>query len=87
MRRDFAVFFPKIAKSAMPSGSALYIRNERSRVYLKTGNMPNSKGFFNGQAIFSQEYLLYFKGKWCSTAEKDLLFGRIDDFQIDPNKK
>ena len=42
---------------------------------------------FDGQAIFSQEYLLYFKEKWCNTAEKDPLFGLVDGFQIDPNKK
>ena len=36
------------------------------------------------QAIFSQEYLLYFKEKWRGTAGKDLLFGHIDGFQIDP---
>ena len=37
------------------------------------------------QAIFSQEYLLYFKEKWRGTAGKDLLFGHIDGFQIDPS--
>ena len=31
------------------------------RVYLKTGNMTNSEGFFWCARHFSQEYLLYFK--------------------------
>ena len=37
------------------------------------------------QAIFSQEYPAYCKEKWCRTAEKGPLFGRVDGFQIDPN--
>ena len=36
------------------------------------------------QAIFPQEYLLYFKGKWCRRAGKDPLFGRVGCFQICP---
>ncbi len=33
---------------------------------------------------FSQEYLLYFKEKWCRTAGKAPLFGHVDGFQIVP---
>ena len=30
---------------------------------------------------------MYCKGKWCTAGGKDPLFGRVDGFQIDPNKK
>ena len=36
------------------------------------------------QAIFPQEYLLYFKGKWGSTGQKEPLLGRFGSFQIHP---
>ena len=29
---------------------------------------------------------MYCKGKWCTAGGKDPLFGRVDGFQIDPNK-
>ena len=38
------------------------------------------------EAIFPQEYFVYYKGKWCTAGGKDLLFGHVDGFQIDPNK-
>ena len=53
-------------------------------MYLKTGEMTSSKGFFPEQAIFPQEYLLYFKGKWRGTGQKELLIGRFDSFQMHP---
>ena len=36
------------------------------------------------QAIFPQEYWMYFKGKWCSTGQKEPLLGRFGSFQIHP---
>ena len=36
---------------------------------------------------FLQEYLLYFKEKWCRTAETDPLLGDVDGFRIDLRKK
>ena len=38
------------------------------------------------EVIFPQEYLLYFKGKWRGAGQKDPLIGRVDGFQIGPNK-
>ena len=29
---------------------------------------------------------MYFKEKWCGTAEIDPLFGYVDGFQTDPNR-
>jgi len=37
------------------------------------------------EAIFPQEYSLYFKGKWRSTGQKEPLIGRFDSFQIHSN--
>ncbi len=51
-------------------------------IYLKTGNVTKSEEFFVVQAIFlTQEYRRYFKGKWHSTAEKELLLGCVDVFR------
>ena len=47
--------------------------------------MTNGEGFFDVQAIFSQEYLVYFKEKWCRTAGKDPPLGHVDGFQIGPS--
>ena len=47
---------------------------------------PTARDFFDGQAIFPQEYWLYFKEKWSGTAEKEPLFGRVDSFQIGPRR-
>ena len=55
-----------------------------ARAYLKIGNMSNSQGFFPWASHFLQEYWMYFKKKWCGTAKKDLLPGRIDSFQTGP---
>lgn len=55
-----------------------------SRAYLKTGNVPNRERLFRWASHFFQEYWLYFKEKWCGTAEKYPLFGRVDRFQIGP---
>ena len=38
------------------------------------------------EAIFPQEYFVYYKGKWCTAGGKDPLFGHVDGFQIDPKK-
>ena len=38
------------------------------------------------EAIFPQEYFVYYKGKWCTAGGKDPLFGHVDGFQIGPNK-
>ena len=38
------------------------------------------------EAIFPQEYFVYYKGKWCTAGGKDPLFGRVDGFQIDPKR-
>ena len=35
------------------------------------------------EAIFPQEYFVYYKGKWCTAGGKDPLFGHVDGFQID----
>lgn len=43
--------------------------------------------FFAGQAIFPQEYFVYFKGKWRGTAEKRLPSGRIGSVLICSQKK
>ena len=37
------------------------------------------------EAIFPQEYFVYYKGKWCTAGGKDPLFGHVDGFQIGPN--
>ena len=44
-----------------------------------------ARDFFDVQAIFSQEYLVYFKEKWCRTAGKDPPLGHVDGFQIGPS--
>ena len=36
------------------------------------------------EAIFPQEYFVYYKGKWCTAGGKGPLFGHVDGFQIDP---
>ena len=36
------------------------------------------------EAIFPQEYFVYYKGKWCTAGGKDPLFGHVDGFQIGP---
>ena len=38
------------------------------------------------EVIFLQEYFVYCKKKWRSADERAPLFGRVDGFQIDPNK-
>jgi len=43
------------------------------------------KDFSPAEAIFPQEYFVYYKGKWCTAGGKDPLFGHVDGFQIDPN--
>ncbi len=37
------------------------------------------------EAIFPQEYFVYYKGKWCTAGGKGPLFGHVDGFQIGPN--
>ena len=40
--------------------------------------------FSPAEAIFPQEYFVYYKGKWCTAGGKDPLFGHVDGFQIGP---
>lgn len=48
---------------------------------------PAARDFRAGQAIFPQEYFVYFKGKWRSTARKGPLSGRVGRFQIHPRRR
>ena len=38
------------------------------------------------EVIFSRKYFVYCKKKWRTAGGKDPLFGRVDGFQIGPNK-
>ena len=50
----------------------------------KPGIWPTARDFSPAEAIFPQEYFVYYKGKWCTAGGKDPLFGHVDGFQIDP---
>ena len=50
----------------------------------KPGIWPTARDFSPDEAIFPQEYFVYYKGKWCTAGGKDPLFGHVDGFQIDP---
>ena len=43
---------------------------------------PAARDFCSAQAIFPQEYWMYFKEKWCGAGQKEPLSGRFDIFQI-----
>lgn len=45
-----------------------------------------ARDFPPDEAIFLQEYSAHCKKKWYPAGGKDPLFGRVDGFQIDPNK-
>ena len=45
---------------------------------------PTARDFSPDEAIFPQEYFVYYKGKWCTAGGKDPLFGLVDGFQIGP---
>ena len=45
---------------------------------------PTARDFPPDEAIFSREYFVYCKKKWCTAGGKDPLFGRVDGFQIGP---
>ncbi|MEE0381988.1 MAG: hypothetical protein UDN35_06365, partial [Oscillospiraceae bacterium] len=45
---------------------------------------PTARDFSPAEAIFPQEYFVYYKGKWCTAGGKDPLFGHVDGFQIGP---
>ena len=40
-----------------------------------------------GKPFFRGNTVMYFKGKWCSTWQKEPLIGRFDSFQIRPIRK
>ena len=52
----------------------------------KPGIWPTARDFSPAEAIFPQEYFVYYKGKWCTAGGKDPLFGHVDGFQIGPKK-
>ena len=47
---------------------------------------PTARGFPPDEAIFCRNALGIASKKWCPAGGKDPLFGRVDGFQIDPNK-
>ena len=48
---------------------------------------PAARDFRAGQAIFPEEYFVYFKGKWRGAARKDPLSGCVGRFQLHPIQK
>jgi len=61
---------PADEKKLDSSANICYNILNNIRVYPKTGEMTNSEGFLPCASHFPQEYLLYFKGKWCGTGQK-----------------